>query len=373
MSYVGRRNGLRDTVANRRMLTRRDLGKLAVALPLMVATSTSAREAQPALGAVSDHFDGKRFFNPGGRAPRGFGDVLRWQFGGGKAGWPKTYPSPFPPDRPPPRVLEGLRVVLVGHSSFLVQGGGLNILIDPIWSDRASPVAFAGPRRRNAPGIVFDDLPPIDVVLVSHDHYDHLDRPTIERLWRRDRPLFVAPLGNEASIRSGTPQMRVTTADWGEVVTLDAQASVRLEPARHWSTRGLGDQNRSLWSAFTLRLGNRIMYYAGDTGFADGRNFEQAAARSGPIDLALLPIGAYAPRWFMKDQHMNPHEAVRAFELLGARHALGCHWGTFQLADEGVDQPMIDLAAALAARGIASSRFLAARPGQSWTTVEPPS
>ncbi len=349
------------------MLTRRDFMKWASMLPFLATTPASAAGAPPRGGRPSDHFDGERFFNPGSEPPGGFGDVLRWKWSGGQVAWPRRNPSPFPPDRPPARVRTGLRVVLVGHSSFLIQGGGLNVLADPVWSDRVSPVSFAGPRRINAPGIAFDDLPPIDAVLVSHNHYDHLDQATLDRLWRRDQPMIVAPLGNERAIRGGEREMEVRTADWGEIVTLGPRATVRLEPARHWSRRGPGDQNRALWSAFTLRLGNKTVYFAGDTGFGDGRTFEQAAARSGPIDLALLPIGGYAPRWFMQEQHMNPEEAVRALELLGARHALGCHWGTFQLTDEGIEQPAIDLAAALATRGIAPDRFLAARPGQVWS------
>ena len=354
------------------VLSRRDFGKAACAVPALAATSTSTEAAPRHRGPPSDHFDGERFFVPGGEPPRGLMDGLRWQLAGGKTAWPRSYPSPFPPDRPPPRVQTGLRVVLVGHSSFLVQGGGLNVLLDPVWSERASPLSFAGPRRKNAPGIAFDDLPPIDVVLVSHNHYDHLDRQTIDRLWKRDRPLLVAPLGNEETICGGESNMNVKTADWGNVVALASNASVRLEPARHWSSRSLGDRNRALWSAFTLRLGDMTVYFAGDTGFGDGRTFDQAATASGPIDVALLPIGAYAPRWFMKEQHMNPDEAVRAFERLGARTALGCHWGTFQLTDEGVEQPAIDLAAALAAHGIPAERFVAMRPGQIWPVPRQP-
>jgi len=348
-------------------MTRRNFVRLAGALPLLASTLASAKDVPSSRSRPSDHFDGKRFFNPGGEPPRSFGDVLRWKLGGGKVSWPRSNPSPFPPDRPPPKVAAGLRVVLVGHSTFLIQGGGFNILTDPVWSDRVSPVSFAGPRRKNAPGIAFDDLPRIDVVLVSHNHYDHLDRPTLHRLWRRDQPLFVAPLGNEGTIRGRERAIKVRTADWGDVVTLGPKAAVRVEPARHWSTRSLGDRNRALWSAFTLQLGNRSVYFAGDTGFGDGGTFKQAAARSAPIDLALLPIGAYEPRWFMKEEHMNPEEAVRAFQLLGAQAALGCHWGTFQVTDEGVEQPAIDLAAALATQGITPNLFLAARPGQVWS------
>lgn len=353
---------------NHDKMSRRVFAKCMAAVPLIATMSCTTDVTQRRYrGPRSDHFDGERFFTPGANPPRGWIDALRWSFAGGRVEWPDSCPSPFPPDHPPTRVKTGLRVVLVGHSSFLVQGAGLNILIDPIWSERASPVTFAGPRRKNPPGIAFDDLPPIDVVLVSHNHYDHMDRRTLDRLWARHNPRFVAPLGNEEGLCGGERRMQVETADWGDTVTLGPQVSVRLEPARHWSTRGLGDRNRALWSAFTIRLGDRVVYFAGDTGFGDGRTFEQAASTAGRIDVALLPIGAYAPRWFMEDQHMNPQEAVRAFELLGARTALGCHWGTFQLTDEGFEQPMLDLASALAAKGIPAERFLAMRPGQVWS------
>ncbi|MCO6403644.1 MBL fold metallo-hydrolase [Aurantimonas endophytica] len=351
------------------MLNRRELVKLVGALPLLATTSASARGPQPSPIPVSDHFDGERFHNPDDTPAKGLRDLLRWQWSGERTEWPDGYPSPFALDRPPARVDAGMRVVLVGHSSFFIQGGGLNILIDPVWSERASPVAFAGPRRRNVPGIAFDDLPAIDVVLVSHNHYDHLDRATLVRLQERDAPLFVTPLGNDRVIHGRARDMRIVTADWGDTVELGSGVSVRLEPARHWSTRGPGTRNRALWCAFTLLVVGRTLYYAGDTGFGDGDQFRQAAANAGRIDLALLPIGAYAPRWFMKDQHINPEEAVRAFQLLGARQALGCHWGTFQLTDEGVAQPAQDLAAALQARDIPPGSFVAARPGQVWTSA----
>ncbi|HEX2019584.1 MAG TPA: MBL fold metallo-hydrolase [Aurantimonas sp.] len=352
------------------MLNRRDMVTLLGMLPFFAATSEASARGQTTRPVpISDHFDGERFFNPGGTPPKGLGDLLRWKLGGDKTEWPDGYPSPFPLDRPPTQVEAGLRVVLVGHSSFLIQGGGLNILVDPVWSDRASPVSFAGPRRKNAPGIAFDDLPRIDIVLVSHNHYDHLDRATLLRLWERDAPVFVTPLGNDGVIRGGDRQMTIATADWGDLVPLGKGATVRLEPARHWSTRGPGSRNRALWSAFTLKLADKTLYYAGDTGFGDGSQFRRAAANAGGIDLALLPIGAYAPRWFMKDQHINPEEAVRAFEILGAAEALGCHWGTFQLTDEAVDAPARELAVALQFRGISPKRFVAAHPGQVWTSA----
>nr|WP_083747957.1 MBL fold metallo-hydrolase [Pseudoroseomonas deserti] len=326
--------------------------------------SGAARSALPA----SDHFDGSRFFNPGGAGPRSFLDLARWKLGGEDEAWPEAYPSPFAPDRPPPRVPgRALRVSFAGHASFLIQGAGLNILTDPVWSERASPFSFAGPKRVNAPGIVFDDLPPIDVVLVSHGHYDHLDLETLARLWQRDRPRIVTPLGNDATIRDHDPAIAVTAADWGAVVPLGQGVEAVLEPVHHWTARGLFDRNRALWCGFVLRGLGEGVFFAGDTGFDAGRPFRRVAERHGAPGLALLPIGAYAPRWFMADQHMNPEDAVQGFRLLGARQALGYHWGTFKLTDEGVARPVEALAAALARDGVAPGRFLAARPGQVWS------
>ena len=319
-------------------------------------------------GPVSDHFDGARFFNPGGEGPRGFAQLLRWQLGERGEPWPDSHPSPHPRDRPPRRVEgTGVRVGFVGHATFLIQGAGLNVLTDPVWSERASPLSFAGPRRRNPPGIAFEDLPPIDAVLVSHSHYDHMDLATLARLWARDRPRIVAPLGNDAVLRAHDASIGVVTADWGDTLPLGPGATVSLEPVHHWSSRGVGDRNLALWAGFVLKGVGATVFFAGDTGFAGGRPFRDVAERHGPPDLALLPIGAYEPRWFMAPQHMDPDEAVRGFGLLGARQALGYHWGTFRLTNEGVDRPALDLAAALAAHGVDAARFHAAQPGHVWT------
>ncbi len=349
---------------------RRRLAAALGALPLLGAAACAGRFGGGARhgGPLSDHFDGERFFNPGGEAPRGFAQLLRWQLGGGREPWPDAHPSPFPPDRPPRRV-DGpgqLRVSFVGHAAFLVQGGGLNVLTDPVWSERASPLSFAGPRRANPPGIAFDDLPPIDAVLVSHAHYDHMDLRTLARLWARDRPRIVAPLGNDAIVRAHDASIAVDTADWDDRLDLGRGAAVHLAPVHHWSARGVGDRNRALWAGFVLEGVGGTVFFAGDTGFDGGRPFRRVAGRHGPPDLALLPIGAYEPRWFMAPQHMDPDEAVRGFGLLGARRALGYHWGTFRLTNVGAERPALDLAAALAAHGVEPGRFLAARPGQVW-------
>ena len=324
-------------------------------------------------GPRSDHFDGQRFFNPGGGAePRSLGDVLRWRLAGGRETWPDSYPSPFAGARPARDAGTAIRATLVGHATVLLQVGGMNILTDPVWSDRASPSQLVGPRRVNPPGIAFDDLPPIDAVLLSHNHYDHMDLATIDRLWRRDRPRIVTPLGNDAIVRSYAPDIAVTVLDWGDAARLKGRSgrhvTVTAEPVHHWSARGLADRNHALWAGFVIAGGGAKVFFAGDTGFGGGRPFRQVAARHGAMDLALLPIGAYEPRWFMEGQHMNPDDAAQAFGLLRARQALGLHWGTFQLTDEGVDRPARDLATALMRRNISADRFLAMQPGRVWTS-----
>jgi L-ascorbate metabolism protein UlaG (beta-lactamase superfamily) len=318
------------------------------------------------IGPVSDHFDGRRFFNPGGDRPKGFGDFLRWRLAERAIPWPEHFPSPFQ-DAPPARVRErDLRISFVGHATFLIQIAGRNVLTDPVWSERASPVPFAGPRRHNPPGIPFEALPPIDAVLISHNHYDHLDLPTLGRLWGRDQPRIVAPLGNDAVIQAHDRAIPVTALDWGDSIEIAPGVRVFLEPAHHWSARATNDRNHALWASYVVRGAGRSVYFAGDTGFGGGRHFRDIAGRHPRLDVALLPIGAYEPRWFMAEQHMNPADAVQAFRILGASSALGFHWGTFKLTNEAIDQPPRDLARALEAGRIPARRFLAMRAGQVW-------
>ncbi len=281
------------------------------------------------------HFDGKRFYNPDAPQAHGFAAALRWKLTSRPEPSP-SFISDVEPSRPPRRMeASGLRVTLVNHSTVLLQERGFNILTDPIWSERAGPLSWVGPRRRRKPGVLLEDLPPIDTVLLSHNHYDHLDLPTLRRLAGLGDSTFIAPSGVARLLRSEKigPAHEL---DWGESISL-ASFTVHCVPAVHFSGRGISDQNLTLWCGYAIESPDRLVYFAGDTGF--GPHFGWIREKFGPPHLALLPIGAYAPRWFMSPIHMSPDDAIRAHEILAAGTSIAIHHGTFQLADEGLDTP----------------------------------
>ena len=312
-------------------------------------------------GPASDHFDGIRFYNPGQpTTDRSILELLRWRFGPPAATWPSSVT--VTPATPQARVT-GLRITMVGHATLLIQAAGVNLLTDPVWSERASPVAFAGPKRVTAPGIALRDLPPIDAVLLSHNHYDHLDIATLRQIHARHAPLIVTPLGNDAIVRRAIPEAHIAVGDWHDRIDIAEGVAATLTPANHWSARGLRDRRMALWAGFFIDTPAGSVWFAGDTGYGDGAIFHDIRARCGSPNVALIPIGAYAPRWFMAAQHADPAEAVRIMCDVGAVRALGIHWGTFRLTDEPREEPAARLVAALATAREPKGRFVAAEPG----------
>jgi L-ascorbate metabolism protein UlaG (beta-lactamase superfamily) len=295
---------------------------------------------------VSDHCDGERFFNPGATGSRGLRQILKWRMEGQRARWPErvenTRFAPPPADCPPGFAA----ITFIGHASFLLRLGGLTILTDPVFSERCSPFSWLGPRRVRPPGLALDELPPIDLVLLSHNHYDHMDLPSLRRIHARDAPPIVTTLGNTRVLAGLGP---VRELDWWQE-TEQSGLSITATPARHFARRGLRDQNRSLWAGFMLRTAEGALLFAGDSG--TGTHWTAIRARLGAPGVALVPIGAYAPRWMMAPVHMDPQEAVQAHLDLGATRSIGMHFGTFQLTDEAMDAPVTGLAEAAASRGL---------------------
>ena len=305
-------------------------------------------------GPPSAHFNGREFRNQVEADPKGVGDLLKWWRSQDRGPWkPYTHHEPGPP--PPAQVEVGqLRVTFINHATTLIQLDGVNIITDPIYSKRASPVRFAGPKRVRPPGIRFEDLPRIHLVLVSHNHYDHLDIPTLGRLEKAHGPMILTGLGNSRLLASRGME-RAMDLDWWESVAITHEVRVHFVPAQHWSQRGLGDRNRTLWGGFVIEGRSHRVYFAGDTGF--GPHFAQIRQRFGPPSLALLPVGVFRPRWLMRDMHLNPSDAVRAHRTLEAKRSVGIHLGTFRLGDDGQEEPERELHKALKEAGIAKERF----------------
>jgi L-ascorbate metabolism protein UlaG (beta-lactamase superfamily) len=278
--------------------------------------------------------------------------------------WPRWIDDPVRDGPPAAPADHEIAATFVGQSTFLIQLGGVNALTDPVWSHRASPVRWAGPRRVRRPGIAFDDLPPVHLVLVSHNHYDHMDLPTLRRLRQRFDPVFVTGLGNRRYLRKRGLR-RVEELDWWQSCPAPGGLTVTMTPAQHFSRRGLFDRLRTLWGGFVLTAGTKQVFFTGDSAYAD--HFREVRRRSGAIDLALLPIGAYEPRWLMRAAHMNPEEAVRAHRDLAPRLSLGMHFGTFQLTDEAIDAPVAELRQSLGRHGVKEGEFLV--PGFGETIV----
>ena len=316
-------------------------------------------------GPTSDHFDGERFFHPGlPSSDKTLLDILRWKVFGKRTPWPKSVPARS--GLRPPASVDTLQVTAIGHASLLIQVAGSNILLDPVWAERASPLRKFGPKRHNSPAVALEHLPPIHSVLLTHNHYDHMDLAAIGEIWESYRPYILSPLGNDQVIRSKAPHVEVTTGDWWESFELYHAIRATIVPAYHWSSRRLGDQRMALWGGFVLETPVGVVYCAGDTAYRDGKIFQEIQERFGPPVVAILPIGAYAPRWFMETQHVNPKEALQIASDCGAGRMLGIHWGTFALTDEAYSEPEERLLAASPLASLSNIERIALRPGDIW-------
>lgn len=321
-------------------------------------------------GPRSDHFDGVQFYNSWDPQSHSFFQILRWKLTSRQREWPKKIENSLTDI--PPRKVDGsqLRVSFVGHSTVLIQMAGINFLTDPVFANRVSPLKNFGPERYINPGISIEDLPSIDFILLSHNHYDHLDINTLKQIWDKDRPRILAPLGNDLVIQSEFPSIKVETLDWHESIAISNGINIHLAPCQHWSRRRFFDKNKALWGAFIISTPSGNIYFCGDSGYASGQMFRQAQERIGSFRFAMLPIGAYEPRWFMKYSHMNPEEAVLAHKDLGEPYTMAMHYETFRLTDEGFTEPRKHLSRALIEHNVNSERFRALKVGESWMIPE---
>jgi L-ascorbate metabolism protein UlaG (beta-lactamase superfamily) len=280
-------------------------------------------------------FDGVKFDNIEPFEDKSVFDLISWKMGSMSEStpWPdEIYSKQFKPSSH--RSLKPI-ITVINHASVLIQVDNLNILTDPHYSLRASPVQFAGPKRFIKPGIAFDDLPSIDIVLISHNHYDHLDLDTLKRLKDRDAPKFVAGLKTKSFLEDNGIKAAIDL-DWWQSITAN-KTKITFVPSQHWSARGIFDKREMLWGGFYIENSFKI-YFAGDTGY--GEFFKIIKEKLGAPDLSLIPIGAYEPRWFMKDAHLNPRDSLKAFKDLESKKMIGIHFGTFKLTDEGYNDPI---------------------------------
>lgn len=311
-------------------------------------------------GPPSDHFDGHRFFLPDAPLQAKLASLLKWRLWGRRSVWPRHIPLENV-HTPVKRISDALRVTYIGHATVLLQADNLNILTDPQFSQRASPIRWGGPKRVQSPGVSIGHLPPIDAVFVSHNHYDHLDIPSLQKIWKRDQPLIVTPLGNDTIIKRAIKNARVTTLDWKETITFTNGVTLQLLPCQHWSARSPFDRNRALWGTAMIQFSRQSVLYMADSGFNEKLFKSLRSLMASPPDVAILPIGTYDPRWFMSYAHMCPEEAWETFCLLEASYLIPIHYDIFPLADEPYGEA-VDRLKAVASKQ--SNRVIALPCGQ---------
>lgn len=314
-------------------------------------------------GPETDHYKNGRFQNINNQE-RGFWPVLKWLITRTKAEWPenvsnKNYPKP-------PEKVDGdtIKVTFIGHITFLIQTQGLNILTDPVWADQVGPTKWLGPDRVRDPAVKLTDIPKVDLIILSHDHYDHADTETLKVLIDRDNPAIYTGLGVDKALASDQVKGNYQIMDWWDSATVSNSLKVTFVPVQHFSGRGLFTRNATLWGGFVLETPSKKIFFAGDTGYC--HHFKEISDKFGPMDLSLLPIGAYEPRWFMKHVHMNPNDAVMAHKDLQSKLSIGTHFGTFQLTDEPINQPIKDLQQAIKDHNIQPKSFITLDFGQNY-------
>lgn len=314
------------------------------------------------IGPKSDHFDGTHFQNLGDVPQKGLWDVLKWRINRENVGYWPAYSEQPSGEKPPNRIGNGLRITFINHATMLIQWEGLNILTDPVYVRRVSPISWLGPERVRPPGIRFEDLPPIDLVLLTHNHYDHCDPKTLGRLQNRFGCKIVTTLGNAAFLASQNIR-KVQEMDWWDTQNLSNVMHLTCVPAQHFSGRGLSDRNKTLWAGFVLTVQEKRLYFAGDTGYGP---FVQQIQKQFPegFDVGILPIGAYRPEWFMSPVHVSPAQAVQMHRELGIKTSIPMHYGTFEMADEGLDDPLLALSAAIEAQDLGPQGFRILKEGE---------
>lgn len=311
-------------------------------------------------GPVGDHFDGKRFINPGSVKAKGMMEVFKWMLERRRGPWHEKHNENYG-KHPLGHFKGGVRVTFINHATFLIQVDGVNILTDPVWSKRVSPLRWIGPKRMSPPGIRFGDLPRIHLVLLTHNHYDHLDVETMRMVFTAHHPRIIAPLGLKKFLDRhyirGCEEI-----DWWQETPAD-DLVIQSLPAQHFSGRGLLDRDATLWCGYAIKTNEGNIYFAGDTGYND-TTFREIGERSGPFKVSMLPIGAYRPEWFMSPIHVSPEDAVRIHIDVKSQNSIAMHFGTFPLADDGETEPIEDLLHALKRSGISEDAIIVLKPGE---------
>lgn len=333
-----------------------------IVIILLVITLIGVGLSGPAYkGPVTDHFDGNTFINPGGVKQQSLAEVFKWMLNRKRSVWDKPiHDAPGP--RPVDQINSGVSITFVNHSTFLIQTPGLNILTDPVWSERVSPFSWAGPKRQRRPGIRFEDLPKIDIILLSHNHYDHLDLATLRTLSQIHSPRIITSLGISAYLKIKGIGDSVDM-DWWDELSLSENLRVQSVPAQHFSARGTSDRNKTLWCGFVLKQKEGNIYFAGDTGY-NSTTFKEIGERCAPISISLIPIGAYKPEWFMSPVHCSPTEAVTIHQEVRSKKSIATHFGTFMLGDESPEEAKDNLRKALNAQRIPEADFIILKEGE---------